>query len=240
MTERSMAQIVMVDTFRAQTVWASWFFGFLILANIISVYFFNRSGEPIPGFLAFSQNSVSIFMLVVGIMAAYGFFAFFVGTGFTRKATFSGIAGGALLLAVLLTVLTVIVGFLEGLIIGSLDLSVAIEPPVIFGLEYSMMLQIFFNFLQTVLYFFVGWMIGTGYYRNGWVIGFLFVIVALFIFSLNDAFVNSSGIISNIPWMPDVSFEAGAVVSAMVTVTMIVLLAIWIRLMTKRISIKLQ
>src|SRR5690606_7031359 len=89
-------------------------------------------------------------------------------------------------------------------------------------------------------FYLVGWMISIGYYRFGWLIGFVFIALSILAFSFNDYFRGDTGLTSFIPWLPKVSMEATPFIGIAGSIVLIAVLLIFIYSLTKRVAIKMH
>lgn len=231
---------VAFDLFYEQFKWTIWFFSFLIAAHIIGMFIGARNDASIPQFFVFSSQSVAIFMLICGIMLAYAFMGYYVQQGITRKDLYSGAILAALALALAVTLIPLAVNGLEHLISGFAALPIDSEAATIIGpaTEWLPAASIFFT--NAFTYYLIGMLIGAGYYRFGWIIGFAFVGIAIAALSLNGYFLGDSGLSSAIPWVVYTPAEASPALAVIGSLVLIAVLLISTRMMTKRIIIKMQ
>lgn len=226
-------------TFYEQFKWSLWFFGFLTAAHIIGLIIVNNTGGELPGYFVFSIHAVAIFLLVCGIINAYGFMGYFVQQGITRKDSFLGITIAAFALTFAVTLISLVLNAIEQLIAGSVSLPLDTEVTNVFDPASGWMAAAGFYYLNMLTYYLVGWLIGVGYYRYEWLIGFVFVALAIFAFSLNGYFWGDAGLSSIIPWISHNPAEASPIVAVTGSLILIMILLASIRMLTKRMVIKL-
>ena len=230
---------VAFDLFYEQFKWAIWFFSFLIAAHIIGMFIVARNDASVDRFFAFSSYSVAIFMLVCGIISAYGFLGYYVQHGITRKDMYMGTVLSTLALALAVTLVPLAVNGIEYLVSSFVALPIDTEGASVFDPSSGWLVAAVTFFINAFTYYLIGWLIGLGYYRFGWIIGFGFVGIAVAALSLNGYFLGDSGLSSVIPWIPYIPSEAGPALAITGSLVLIAILLISTRLMTKRITIKM-
>lgn len=230
---------VAFDLFYEQFKWAIWFFSFLIAAHVIGMFIVARNNTSIDHFFAFSSYSVAIFMLVCGIIAAYGFLSYYVQHGITRKDLYIGTVLSTFALALAVTLVPLAVNGIEHLISGFAALPIGTDGISAFYPASGWLSAFVTFFINAFTYYLIGWLIGLGYYRFGWLIGFAFVGIAIAALSLNGYFLGDRGLSSVIPWVPYIPAEASPALAIIGSLILIAALLISIRMMTKRITIKM-
>lgn len=227
------------DTFYEQFKWSLWFYAILTVAHIIGLYINSRNSGTLDEFFVFSSNSSSIFMLVCGIIAAYGFMAYYVQQGLSRKDTYFGIVIGAFGLSLAVTLIPLVLNGIELVIAGFTSLPLGTDSTTAFDLSSGWLSATVNYLLNVYTYYLIGWLVGVGYYRFGWLIGFGFVAFAIVAFSLNGFFVEDHGLSSLIPLVPNLPLEAAPIVAVVGSVILIAALLVSTRMLTKRIPIKM-
>jgi hypothetical protein len=225
-----------MDIFWEQAKWSAWFFAVLVIIHAVVLYFNLGNESEIAGFFEFSRYSTSIFMLVCGILAAYGFMAYFVQQGISRKDVYRGIALAAFGLAVATTLLPLLLNGIEYLFVGMTPLQLNFMS---YGSSADWFWEAVVYMLNIFTSYLVGWMISIGYYRFGWLAGFAFIALAIIAFSLNDYFWGDAGLTSFIPWLPKLSMEATPLVGIIGSIVLIAVLLVFIYTLTKRTAIKM-
>ncbi|WP_033542937.1 hypothetical protein [Planococcus sp. CAU13] len=226
-------------TFHEQFKWSLWFFGFLTAAHIIGLIIVNITDEQLLGFFVFSTHSVSIFLLVCGIISVYVFMGLFVQQGVTRKDSYLGIAIAALALTFAVTLISLVLNAIEQLIAGSMSLPLETDVTNMFEPAAGWFAAACYYYLNMLTYYLVGWFIGVGYYRYGWLIGFVFVALAILAISINGYFWGDADLSSIIPLIPHSPADASPVIAVIGSLILNTALLISIRLLTKRMAIKL-
>ncbi|MCH4826271.1 hypothetical protein [Planococcus halocryophilus] len=227
---------IAVDLFTEQLKWSLWFFSFVTIAHIIGLVIVSINDAHIQEFFVFSSYSVAIFLLVCGIISAYGFMGQFVQQGITRKDLYIGTVISVFALALAVTLIPLAITGIEYLISSFVALPINTNTDTVFDLSSGWLLATSTFFLNVTTYYLIGWLIGVGYYRFGWVIGFGFIAIAIAALSLNSFFwVNNSVV----PWIPYNSVGASIVLSVSGSLILISLLLLFIRILTRRITIKL-
>ena len=230
---------VAFDLFYEQFKWSIWFFAFLIAAHIIGMVIVARNDTLIEQFFVFSSNSVAIFMLICGILAAYGFMGYYVQQGITRKDLYIGTVFSTLALALAVTLIPLAVNSIEQLISNFSALPVKADTSALFDPASGWFSAAAIFLLNAFTYHLIGWLIGVGYYRFGWLIGFGFIAIAIAALSLNGYFWEDNGLSAVIPWVPEISADATTLLSVAGSLILIAVLLVTIRLLTKRIPIKM-
>ncbi|MGI2329054.1 hypothetical protein [Planococcus sp. YIM B11945] len=225
-----------LDIFWEQAKWSAWFFAVLIVIHAVVMYFNLGNETEVAGFFEFSRYSTSIFMLVCGILAAYGFMTYFVQQGISRKDVYRGIALAALGLAIALTLIPLFLNGIEYLLVSFTPLELNFMSP---GSSADWFWETIVYMLNVFTFYLVGWMISIGYYRFGWLIGFAFIALAIIAFSFNDYFWGDTGLTSFIPWLPKISMEATPFIGIIGSLVLIAVLLAFIHSLTKRVAIKM-
>lgn len=231
---------IALDFFLEQFKWSAWFFSFLTLAHIIGMFIANRNDGKVDGFFVFSSYSAAIFMLVCGIIAAFGFMAYFVQQGITRKDMYLGMMIGAFGLAIAVTLVPLAVHATEFLISNFVSLPVKFDSLTIFERTSGWPSAVGAFLLNVFTYYLIGLFIGIGYYRFNWLIGLGFVGIALVALTLNGFFWGDAGLSAVIPWIPNFPGEATLLLSIAGSLLLIAALLTAARMLTKRIPIKLS
>lgn len=239
MTQVKLYPKIALDLFSEQFKWSLWFYGFLIAAYIIGLVIVNNVGETLGGFFVFSTQSTSIFMLVCGILMAYGFTDYFVQQGISRKQLYYGTIIGNLALALAVTLIPLALNGLQHLIGTFIAMPVETDLTMLFAPATGWLSASGVYFLNIFTYYLIGWFIGIGYYRFGWLIGFVFVAIAIGAFSLNGYLWGDGGLSAAIPWIPHNPADSIPLIAVSGSLVMIVVLLAAMRLLTKRMDIKM-
>lgn len=261
MKQQSFFSKVAVDMFLVQFKWSLWFISFILLAHIIMIIVAVNGHFPLGDFLFFSHRSSKIYMLVIGIISAYAFLTFYVNQGIARKDYFIGSSlaavGVSLAIAIIATVLT----GLEYIILEMMNLPINIDLAMV-GVESSdnsisiflpkaivsssilvhssnWLLSMLMYTLNILTYYVIGWFIGSGYYRFGWVTGFGFIALAIIFITVGDLLWGTEieEPLSN--WLPFTSIDFPLYGSFFGAVVLIVIILVFIRLITRRVTIKM-
>lgn len=236
MKQQNILPKVAVDIFYEQFKWALWFFGIFTAVHVIVLFFSRYFQFEIGGYFEYSIHSTAIFMLVCGILAAYVFLSAYVQQGVTRKNVYRGIALGAFALAVAITLIT--------LLLNGIEYFLAVYTPLPFiytsyGTIVDWLMESLFYFLNVFTCYLIGWLISIGYYRYGWITGFLFIAFAIIALSLNENFLGEGELISLILWLPFSLPDTNLPFGFLGSLLLIAALLISARLLTKRIVIKM-
>ncbi|GAA0381904.1 hypothetical protein [Bacillus horti] len=178
--------------------WSLWYLGTMLISHLIFLWLAGRYDQSIGSFLPFTYYTTTIFMFVAGIFIPYVFLPF-KKYGYTRKQIFTSSIKASLLTAVTAIAIIVVITLLQHLIVPELvnptmadaviedssksvhiDLS-GMNSPLYEALNYSesWVTTILVFFASILVYHFIGLLLGMGYYRYGWVIGFIFIAIAL-------------------------------------------------------------
>lgn len=227
---------VAFDIFFEQFKWSLWFLAALVTVHVIVLFFVPDSDAGIVNFLEFSRYSTAIFMLVCGIMAAYVFISPYVQEGLTRRDTYQGIAVSAFGLALALTLIPLSLNGIEFLLAEYAALPFNFTS---YGSGSAWLMETISYLLNIFTYYLVGWVISIGYYRFGWLKGFLFIGIAIVTLSLNGYFWGEDDINTAIPWMPNIQADPTPAIATIGSLILIAVLLAVMRLLTKRMTIKL-
>ncbi|MGA8943937.1 MAG: hypothetical protein WB502_14680 [Thermoactinomyces sp.] len=209
---------VAVDMYKEQMKWTFWFLLFILAAQIVHVIlviFPLNIEDTIRNFLPFLHGSAKIYMLIIGIFS-YGFLTFYVTQGVTRRDYFIGSSLAALGLSITMIIIGVILSGLQFIILDRI-----IHYPAITLFEnYGVLQPIYYN-MNIFIFYLIGYLIGIGYYRFGWIIGFAFVAFAILSIILTETLLKSQ---------PAIAFTGLLALTATIL--------IFIRQITKRMAVK--
>jgi hypothetical protein len=253
------------NMFTEQMKWTVWFIGISFLVHIIQIcgnLLGTRSdnNEVTDYFLA-SHIAGNIYMLVIGIIAAYAFLPFFVQNGLTRRDVFKGSLLAAIGLSIVIPIITLILSLLVGWIVDLFNLPVTITDMPVFdkedtsgnlieaivfsildaptGVHENLSLALLLNTLNLFFFYIVGYFITTGFYRFNVMIGLGYILISISLISIRSMFwgTNTMDIVYN--WLPIGTFQLSS--SAFIVASIVLsLIIIWlIRLTTKKMAIKL-
>lgn len=257
MIERQIFFKVGLDMFFIQLVWTFGFLGVVFVVNIVKLFLSGLQGNAVDGYFHHIYAVGNIYMLVIGIITVL-FLPHFVGNGVTRKDYFFGGVIAAALLALAIPFITVIVSFIEkfiltmigiqykvqsmnevmldGNIIGDLVQLIIVAPYV--EPQDDLFLSLSVLAINLFVYYILGWLIGTSFYRFDVVGGILSVALAIGLKLSNDAFLRIVLDLPLIGWFQRLELLPESV--ALIGIFVIILVTfIAIRMMTKRVAIKL-
>lgn len=173
---------IAVDVYSLQMKWVAWYLPIVYMAYFILVWFLNEPEIQSLSLLTFTFQTATIFMLVCGILSSTVFLPVFVKHGVTRKSYFQGALISSICLVSTIIGLTAIFSWVLSLFEMNMFKDVVLSA---LG-ENSWLLTIFTYFLSVMIYYSVGWLIGTAFYRYGGSGGFMSIVVSLIIISFND------------------------------------------------------
>lgn len=195
--------------FREQMKWTLWFFAFVFLFHSaligFSVYF-REVNEAVGGFLPFSFAPFGTYMLIIGLCSPYRFLTQYAHLGQTRKAYFKSsllastmIVTGFSFIAVIITVVQQVIarmtnwlpdiqGSMQETIIQSANGHISIDLTGLaitgFNFDDAFLLSLFIFIIKSIFYYMIGWFVGVGIYRFGWLRGMLFIVIGLVLLNL--------------------------------------------------------
>jgi hypothetical protein len=222
----------------------SWALGFLFIVLLIyfgvgignSIGVNVREGIAEEDFFSITYRSTKGFMLVIGIISAYGFLSYYVRHGVTRKDFFNGAAVAAVYLSL---AFPVVVG-LGNWIIGMVTSHDAGSTPLLQEFDNNWLLTLVSYGVQIFTYYLMGWMIGSGFYRFGWIRGLGWIAVALVLIGFMDALWQFELASIWEQWLPiTTAFSVTLPVSLAGSAAVILITLILIRLITRRVTIKM-
>lgn len=255
---------VATDMFLVQLFWAFGYLGIVIMIHIIRVITsFVNDSEP-SNFFATIYFSSNIFMLVIGIIGAYGFLEYFVGNGVTRRDYFKGSAIAAVGLSMAIPIVTSIVTVIETAIFKYFNVSFKVEnfsveswidnddgfigdfvgnvvQTVVFSpfidLNDNWILAICGLALNIFFYYLIGWFISAAFQQLGAVLGLGSILVAIAFVFIQDLFLRTLLGLQVNGMLEDVQVPLiGAVLG--VFLTFIIILSL-IRQLTKKVPINI-
>ncbi len=240
MNSTKLSSKVASTSFYEQTKWSLWFFATIFLVYVARIFFMSESADPIEGFFNFAHHSANIFMLVCGIILVYAFMGQHVHQGVSRKDWYKGSAIASVGFALIVTLIPLVINGAQHLLQQFINLPFAFDTALSattftgsFGAAAAF-------FLNALIFYLTGWLIGIGYYRFGWIIGFVFIAVALAIFSINNFFWENGSYNTAVTWsLSQFPTNTSFLVAAVGSVILVALLFAAMHLLTKRTPIKM-
>ncbi len=210
---------VAIDMYTEQMKWTLWFMVFILaaqIAHIILVISPLNIESTLRNFLPFLYGSAKIYMLIIGIFS-YGFLTFYVTQGVTRRDYFIGSSLAAIGLSITIIIIGVILTGLQFMILDRI-----IDYPMTGPLfdNHGFLQPVYYN-MNIFIFYLIGYLIGIGYYRFGWIIGFAFVAFAILSIILTETLLKSQ---------PAIAFTGLLALTATIL--------IFIRQITKRMAVK--
>ncbi|GIP06694.1 MULTISPECIES: Tat pathway signal protein [Paenibacillus] len=222
----------------------SWALGFLTIVLLIyigagigsSIGINVREGISDEDFFSIAYRSTKGFMLVIGIISAYGFLSYYVRHGITRRDFFGGSALAAVYLSLAFPVAAALIQWIVSLF-ASQD---AGSTRLLQEFDNSWLLTLVSYGIQIFIYYLMGWMIGSGFYRFGWIRGLGWIAVALVLIGFMDALWQFELASIWEQWLPvTTDFSVTLPVSLAGSLAVILIAMILIRLITRRVTIKM-
>lgn len=173
---------VATDLYVAQMKWVAWFLPIVYIAYFALILFLNEPDISIMSLLTLTFQSTTIFMLVTGILSTIIFLPIFIKNGVSRKAYFQGALFAAFGLASTIIGISAILTWIISL--ADMDAFSKVELSPLGG--NSWLATIAAYFVTVMIYFGVGWLIGTAFYRAGASKGIIAIATSLFIVTGND------------------------------------------------------
>ncbi|SEL68894.1 hypothetical protein SAMN04488688_105165 [Paenibacillus sp. cl141a] len=232
---------VSTEMFIQQGSWALGFLTIVLLiyigAGIVNIIGFNiREEMSDEDFFSIAYRSTKGFMLVVGIISAYGFLSYYVRHGITRRDFFSGSALAAVYLSLAFPVATALIQWIV-LLFASQDEG---STRLLQAFDNSWLLMLVSYGIQIFIFYLMGWMIGSGFYRFGWIRGLGWIAVALVLIGFMDALWQFELASIWEQWLPvTTDFSVTLPVSLAGSLAVILIALILIRLITRRVTIKM-
>lgn len=242
--KKNSVKKVALGMYIEQMKWSVWFISILMIIYV-ALGFLGRyyNFEATNNILVFSAGSSIIYMFVIGIIAGATFLPQMLKLGVTRKHCFYGTVVSAICLSVTLPLIFSIFSVIEYLISNIFNFGV--DNSVIINFPISFILYIFNSFVAYLL----GWLINVGYVRFHWIVGLLFIALAIglntvyaFIWKSNIVAlysVNISIVETNITAYPP-ALDSSFLSSTLGTLGIILVILLIIRTLTRNISIKIN
>ncbi|MEK3731521.1 Tat pathway signal protein [Paenibacillus sp. FSL M8-0334] len=213
----------------------SWALAYLVIVFLIHLVIgITNSSAGQEGFFSITYSSTKGFMLVIGIISAFGFLSYYVRNGFTRKDFFTGAALAALLLSLAFPVVVGPISMLLRALNGMGEDSTVLQQ---FGGSWLIALASYG--IQIFVFYLVGWMIGSAFYKYNWIYGLGFIAIGIVLIGILDVLwqFELASLWEN--FLPPVSLDVSLPVSFAGSAGFIILGLTLIRLLTRRVTIKL-
>lgn len=140
--------------------WSLWYIPIFALVYIILNVFLREPELNEVSFFSMALSANRIYMLVLGILAAFTFLEWSISLGLTRRIFLYGMTLGGVITSLFITAVTAAISFLFGLM-PWFGTSI---PEVSGGTETLVYVGGFF--ISTLLYFLGGFLISAGFYRG--------------------------------------------------------------------------
>jgi len=210
MNKRKIYPKVARDLFHVQGNWTWWYLGIITVVYIVLVIIGLKIGDSQEDFFVFSFVSSNIYMFVIGIIAAAVLLPYYIRHGVTRRDYFKGAFLAVIWLSLAIMAFSLVLAGLEWAIIKLGNLPLVIDNksaeflgidtdwPLlaqIFGalvispfitLENNWLISLILTCLNFICSYLIGWFLGAGYYRYGWLRGFIFIGISIALMVLWD------------------------------------------------------
>lgn len=170
------------DLYALQMTWTAWYLPIVYITYFSLVWFLNEPEIQAMSLLTFTFQTATIFMLVCGILSSLIFLPTFMKHGVSRKSYFQGALLSSIALAITIIGITAILTWMISLFNLTAFKDVVLLP---FSAN-SWLLMITAYIILVMIYFLVGWLIGSSFYRYGSSGGFIAIVIALIAVSVND------------------------------------------------------
>ncbi|MCP3033073.1 hypothetical protein LF817_17245 [Halobacillus sp. A1] len=233
MSTTTNARKVTLDTYWFLMKTSLWF-TFTVLLIYVALHIFLAHVDVLQqNFLSFAVEPAKIYMLVMGILSVFAFLTFFMRQGVTRKDYFTGTALSAFFVSITLMIVFSVLSFIH-------QLFAEVEPTSFIGDDASWFALATAFTLNVFLYYIVGWLIGAGFYRYGWIGGCLYILIALLLVITIDNLweFELDGLLKT---LTNVSMEEFPTYLSVIGSLLLCGISLWmIRASTKRIEIKVK
>ncbi|MBY0098315.1 hypothetical protein [Mesobacillus maritimus] len=248
---------VALDMFVIQLVWTGGFLGIMFLINIVKLIIAGVQGNEVEGYFNTIFITGNIYMLIIGLLSIH-FLSHYVGNGVTRKDYFIGSFLASIGIAIILPIFTIIISSLEKFVLNLASIStkvqsineVDIDDNIIGDIVQSIIISPYVdpqdNWIMAIsvlalnlyIYYLIGWLISSSFYRFDVMAGIGFILIALNFKMLKDTLLRISLELPVPGWFSWLDFLPSGM--ALIGVLLIIVVTVWfIRLLTKRIAIKM-
>lgn len=247
------------DLFYVLMTWTFGFLGVMFVIQLVRATMSFMNGSEIDTFYNAVFVAASIYMFVVGIISTY-FLPYYVEHGVTRKDYFIGNLFSSIGLSVMLPIIVFIVSSLYQFILNKID-SITIkdvdfntvvdsDPHLIGDLVQSFIINPYIDpnsnwilalFVFTVnifIFYLIGWLIGSAFYRSNVMTGLAFILVGLVMITIKD---NLLRVALELPLRNRfITIDQFSPTISSLGVLLLIILAVWlIRQLTKKAAIKM-
>lgn len=260
MKQKTIYPKVATDLYWVQLFWALGFLGVLLVIQIIKMIISITKGIEMNQYFDAVFIAANIFMLVIGIISSYGFLPYYVGNGVTRKDYFKGTAIASVVLSITIPIIASLVSVIQIFLVNVVNLSILkdsslgknapvnedgligemiqsiILTPFV-DLQSNWLLAIFVFALNIFIYYLVGWLIGSGFYRFGVLFGLICIIIAFIIIYAQDILLR---IVLDLPIHDMFAWLQLPIYASGIGIFVLIVITLWmIRQLTKRVAIKM-
>lgn len=178
----NIAKKVTIDLYTVQMKWVAWYLPIVYVLYFALVWFLKEPEIQEMSLLTFTFQTATIFMLVCGILSSTIFLPMFVKQGISRKSYFQGALFSSIALALTINGMSVLLTWIISLFNMTAFQNVELSS---LGAN-SWALTTIAYIILVMLYFLVGWFIGSSFYRYGSSKGFIAIIIGLVAVTVND------------------------------------------------------
>ncbi|WP_085993364.1 hypothetical protein [Oceanobacillus senegalensis] len=173
---------ITMDLYSVQMKWVAWYLPIVYVFYVAVFWIVDEPEIRSMSLLTFTFQTATIFLLICGILSSLAFLPMYVKHGVTRKSYFQGAFYSSIGLAITTIGITTILTW----ILSVMDIN-ALTGGVLSSLGEGSWLWTTISYIIVVMvYFLSGWLVGLGFYRYGGAGGFVSIVVAFVIVSLND------------------------------------------------------
>ncbi|MDG5788045.1 hypothetical protein QA612_11140 [Evansella sp. AB-P1] len=229
---------VATDMFFWQLKITSWYLPIVYIVHVILVIISTRNDTEWMDFFILSHGASHIYMLILGIILGYSILPYYVKNGVTRKNFFIGSAMATIFLSLVIAVISGIVNIMDYGLWDVINVSYMLDG-TFHDVSSNWLYSVIIFTTNILTFYLIGWFIGSGYYRYGWIKGFGIIAVAL-LFQLiaNILWAKDVGV-GILNWIPIDSLSLPLVGSLLGELVLIIIIFYVIRVMTKRIAVRI-
>lgn len=210
-------KLATVDYTKEFTKWSLWYIPIFALVYIIVNIFLREPEINEMSFFSMALSANRIYMLVLGVLAAFIFLEWSVNHGLTRRIFFHAMTFAGVIVTAFITVVTAAISF----ILGLMPWFGTGIPQASGGMETLIHVGGFL--LLTLLYFFSGFLISVAFY-HGFKPGMVMVLLSVIIITATDMIWSRQ---SAAIGLEAISFDTSMGIAMMLTITAVCLALIY-------------
>lgn len=266
MKQKTIYPKVAIDMFLTQSKWTFRFLAIVFLIHVSHMIIALNSDRDLGTYFDSVFVATNIYMFIIGIIATY-FLPHFVSLGVTRKDAYLGTVIGAAGLSIAIPIISFIVSSIAkwivlsvtsltftpsniNSVVAEMDMEDHILGTIIsntiqtfIGAPYvdpssNLLLALIIASLNFFVYYLIGWLIGSTFYRFGTIIGLVFIVIGIVILLAKNILLR---IPLDLPLPEHLQFteDISKLIATLLIVLLIGIVIGIIRMMTQRVSIKM-